>query len=715
MKNLGISFLAACVALSATAAQEKAPPAETTTEERQEKATALETVVVTADKISRPTQTIDSKDLERRTPRSLEEALQYTSGVQANSRGGDDVRVSLRGSGLHSVVFTKQRGTEVFLNGFSINSADGTLDYGLISPAMAEALDVYMGGEAQRLGSTTLGGALNLISPTGRTAVNKLRLDGGSFGFIRGMGSLGVAGESWDAALQFDVKREDGFRDFSKGDAQKAAFNFGNQFTKNLSNRIYVNFARVNQDVSLPITQTELEANPRQGRVNGPPGNFNINSLYKPFYTTNSIFVGDRLTYALGEKSNLEFQVQYQFKDIDFRRPGIPAPPMVASQRGPGWLNAQTHDIGSQLRYVNQGTLAGRENAFTAGLRSAGMWGKETLAPNLQTIKGNKFADGDLFASNTVFFADNRWRVANPLFLNATVNGFYAQRNYKDKMNAGAGGTNVSKNQDYSGVTTRLGADFVFLETNTLFAAYSRNIEPPAFGDLIMIPVPGPAPVVPQRIDVQNLNAQKAHVAEGGYKHKSKYLTFQTTGYLSWLKDEIIRYNPNPGVATVGNQTGVNAPKTRHYGIESVVALTLPLVGKHALRVQGQYTWRENRFDSDKDYGNNLLAGVPTMLLAGELLYQFDSMFYIGPTITATPVSYYADNANTIKANGYYLLGVRAGFSAGPFSVYLEGRNLTNEAYVANLQPELNAAGADQSVYFPGEGRSFYAGAEWRL
>ncbi|MGQ3685142.1 MAG: TonB-dependent receptor family protein [Candidatus Loosdrechtia sp.] len=662
-----------------------------------------------------PTTNIPSRDLEIRTPRSLEEVLQAVPGIQARSRGGDDVRLSLRGSGLQSVVFTKARGADVLIDGFPVNSADGNFDYGLLSPVMAESVQVYHGGEASALGSLTLGGAINLSSPTGRTVVNRIRLDGGSFGYVRGVVSAGFLEGNWDGVAQVEVRREDGFRDFSDNDAQKAAMNIGYAISENVQNRLYLNLARVHQNVSLPITQAELESNPSQGRVNGPPGNFNMNSLNKPFYETLTARIADRLTIVVSPDVFLEVELHYLFRDVDSRRQSLPVPLPLAFLRGPGWLEAKSHDFGGQLRFTQTGTLAGNENRFVGGVRIAGMWGTEKLFPNLQTVKGDKFADGDLFASNVVLYLEDEYDVTDRLTFLGGLRAFYSRRDYDDNFNTGAG--DLSKNQNFSGIAPRIGARWKLNNTVKLFGTFSHNPEPPAFGDIIAIPVRNSAP---QTITIQDLNTQKANVLETGVECFTDTFRWRATVYYSWLKDEIIRFSPEPGIATVGNQVGVNADKTRHYGFEMGFDWTFWQGVERfknrsdSLRLLGQYTLREHRFHKDSTFGNNKLAGVPTQLLYTELLYENASGFYAGPNVSGIPASFPIDNANTFNANSFVLLGARAGWRGKNWSVFFEGRNLTDEAYVAASQNEIDAGGTDQSVFFPGEGRSFYGGAEWR-
>ena len=46
---------------------------------------------------------------------------------------------------------------------------------------------------------------------------------------------------------------------------------------------------------------------------------------------------------------------------------------------------------------------------------------------------------------------------------------------------------------------------------------------------------------------------------------------------------------------------------------------------------------------------------------------------------------------------------------------FLEGRNLSDKTYVATTGVIADANGQDSAQFLPGDGRSFYAGIEWRM
>ena len=90
--------------------------------------------------------------------------------------------------------------------------------------------------------------------------------------------------------------------------------------------------------------------------------------------------------------------------------------------------------------------------------------------------------------------------------------------------------------------------------------------------------------------------------------------------------------------------------------------------------------------------------------------------YYVGPTMetaSSTPV----DMANNAEAAGYAIFGLKFGQQLGKgLSWFIEGRNLGDKKYAAttSVVRDFNAPGTDQAVYLPGDGRSVYAGLQWR-
>lgn len=127
------------------------------------------------------------------------------------------------------------------------------------------------------------------------------------------------------------------------------------------------------------------------------------------------------------------------------------------------------------------------------------------------------------------------------------------------------------------------------------------------------------------------------------------------------------------------------------------------------------YTFSDFRFDHDAAFGDNTLPGAPRHYLRAETLYKHPSGFYAGPNVEWAPKATYVDSANSTKTKPYALLGAKAGYDAGgPFSAYVEARNLADEKYISSVSVTNDARGGDFALYEPGTGRALYAGVKCR-
>jgi iron complex outermembrane receptor protein len=146
---------------------------------------------------------------------TIKDMLDFTPGVMAQSRTNEESRLSIRGSGLSRTYHL--RGLNLYQDNIPIHYADGAADFQDIDPLAFSHVEVYKGANALQLGTATLGGALNFVTPTGYTADPlSLRLEAGSFGTRRAhIGSGQVLGDS-DYAMSFSKQVSDGFRDHSR-------------------------------------------------------------------------------------------------------------------------------------------------------------------------------------------------------------------------------------------------------------------------------------------------------------------------------------------------------------------------------------------------------------------------------------------------------------------------------------------------------------------
>ena len=194
------------------------------------------------------TDVVTHEDYADKSLVSLRDALAFSPGVYLQPRYGQEVRISIRGSGLSRGYH--MRGITLLQDGVPINLADDNGDFQELEPIFFDYLEVYRGANALRFGSGTLGGAINGVTPTGMMASGMyLRADTGSFNTWRGLASYGAAsgaGDVW-AAVSYD--HSNGDRDHAHRESLRFHGNVGLQIADGVENRTYASINRIDQEL----------------------------------------------------------------------------------------------------------------------------------------------------------------------------------------------------------------------------------------------------------------------------------------------------------------------------------------------------------------------------------------------------------------------------------------------------------------------------------
>ncbi|MBS1239614.1 MAG: TonB-dependent receptor, partial [Proteobacteria bacterium] len=195
---------------------------------------------------------------------SLRDALAFSPGVYLQPRYGQEVRVSIRGSGISRGFH--MRGLTLLQDGIPINLADDNGDFQELEPIFFDHLEVYRGSNALRFGSGTLGGAINGVTPTGRDADGLyLRADGGTFNTLRGLVSYGgdSGGTDYWAAVSADTS--DGDRDHARRYSMRFHGNIGFELSDSVTTRFYASLNHIDQELPGALNLATTLASPGTG------------------------------------------------------------------------------------------------------------------------------------------------------------------------------------------------------------------------------------------------------------------------------------------------------------------------------------------------------------------------------------------------------------------------------------------------------------------
>lgn len=639
---------------------------------------------------------VDGADLQRRHTSGLADLLRFVPGVWAESASGsEELFFSSRGSNLDAVNYDKN-GIKLLQDGLPVSTADGNNHNRVVDPLSAQYASVARGANGLTYGASTLGGAIDFVSPTARTSAPlSVFVNGGTFGAVDGRATVGRASGKLDGLLTLETKRWEGFREHSDQERWGVYANAGWQPSDAVTLRAFATYVDNDQRLPGALTRTEAETDPDQASADATGGDYGKVVKTSRFATKASW----RLDADRSLSAGVSYEEQSLFHPIvdkvlvDFDGPGPNAPVEVFSLL----IDTDHRDLGGVVRYDQ--SLGAHD--FVAGLN----YGRGSIrGGNYRNDGGrkngiNEYVDNG--ADGVEAFVSDNWRVSDRV---TVVLGAQYVSALRDVRTTDAASGAVSNPRDrYSGVNPRIGLIAALTNGSAVYCNASRLFEAPTTFEM--------------EDDVRGgnatLDAMTGTVVEVGWRSNSRRgagarWTWDIGAYFARIRDEILSVDdPN----APGNSLTTNVDETIHAGLEALLGGSLPLGGAHRLDPQVSFTLNELSFDGDPVYGDNDLPSVPRYVVRGELLYRHDRGFYAGPTFDFVGKRF-ADFANTYGVGGYSLVGLRGGIAGRQWEVFGEVRNLLDEEYVAAVNV-LNQAAPDARLLYPGSPRAAYVGVRY--
>ncbi|MDD3354021.1 TonB-dependent receptor [Zoogloea sp.] len=642
---------------------------------------------------------VDSDELYQRNISSLADSLRYVPGVWAASLSGADAMFfSIRGSNLDATNYD-MNGIKLLQDGLPVTTADGNNHNRVVDPLAARYAVVARGANALTYGASTLGGAIDFITPTARdTAPRDAFVSGGSHGQLQGRFSAGGVSGPVDGLVTVETKRWDGYRDHSQQEREGLYANAGLQLSDAVRTRFYATYVNNKEELPGVLTRAQWRDDPDQAEAAAVSGNYQVNveTWRVANKTTWEINPDSRLTAGISYEEQRLFHPIVDKVMVDFDGPGPLSPVEVFSLL----INTKQRNLGTSLRY----DLRVADHDLLAGLNygqtkvNGGNYRNDGGHRNGLTQRVDNDADG------LELFLMDRWKIAPRWTVVYGAQAVDASRDVRT--------TTVSSNTvrnpkaDYNSINPRVGLIHQPVPDVELFANLSRLYEAPTNFEL----------EDDVRGNNQTLDAMHGTVFEIGTRGT------RTVGKVRWrwdlaayyarLRDEILSVD-DP--AAPGTSLSTNVDKTVHAGIEALVAASLPLDASGSHRIEPLVSLMVNRFKfvDDRVYGDNDLPAAPSYALKGELLYRSASGFFAGPTLDMVGRRY-VDFNNSYKLDAYTLWGLRAGLTRKSWEVFGELRNLTDKDHIAYTRV-VDVAAPDAAVLYPGEPRSLYVGARFQF
>ena len=629
---------------------------------------------------------------------NFEDLLPRTPGVFLQSENGAEVtKISIRGSGITSE--DEPLGVVFLLDGLNYNQGDGEAILEDFNVGAVRYAEIFRGADALKYGALTLGGAINLVPLTGYDSPPfEVRLEGGSYGYFHGEISGGAVEGLLDQFGSVGFRESDGFREHSRQDTEILFADLGYKFSEQIENRFYLTLDRTNRNLPGGLTKSQLEDTPSQANPLAIVQDWNKEWSYARLADKLSIRT-DEIQFDAGAFWFHRDLENREFFSPDFRQ---------------GIEMFYSDNFGGTLTFVSRHELFGRRNLLTVGLSPQIEDEHSQNYENLFGHTGAPTARGEGISLNVPFYLEDQFYVTPRFSILAGAQAIFAERHFIDEFVTDAQG-NQSTRQDFWGFNPKVGAIYEINHETQAFVNFSRSWQPPSLDNLIEFTEGPDSSVV-----YTPLQPQHAWTIEIGTRGKYSRIQWELSLYRSWLRNELLELNDR-----FGNDIGTtNVPRSIHQGIEAGLEVELLreiLFAKHGYRTADRlsfdqtYTLNDFHFDRDPVYGDNRIAGIPIHVYEAQLLYESPFGFYAGPNLQCNFTHYPVDQANTLFADSYVLLGFRAGYRRNNgFSVFVDCKNLTNQRYAASIDAIADArTEPNPEIFHPGDGRSFYGGVSW--
>jgi iron complex outermembrane receptor protein len=604
---------------------------------------------------------VDADDYRARAAVSLRDALAFSPGVYAQPRFGQEVRLSIRGSGISRGFH--MRGLTLLQDGVPINLSDDNGDFQELDPAILEQIQVFRGANALRFGGSTLGGAVNGLTPTGRTAPGlDLRIDGGSFETLRGKLAAGFANAQGDGWVALNGDASDGDREHAHREALRLNANAGVRLAEGVETRFYFSGQSLRQELPGAIPLATVLSRPRTGVTAGNQQR-NIDSLR----------VQNRTSFDLGA-ARLEAGVFLNAKELD--HPIFQYVDQVSTDYGAfARLNLQTGPLSVLVGATGRfGTVDSKRFVNLAGRKGAATFRAAQKAKTVDVYGEARYRSGELSL------------IAGGIYT-------HGQRRQVQAFPVAARGE-----ADFDQFSPKLGLLWEPRQALQLYANYSRSHELPGFIELAQV-----ASFVP-------LKPQRAWTKEIGARGTIGPARFDISLYRAGIRGELLQFYVDPAGGIPAST--FNAQRTLHQGIEAGLDLDLAAWA----RLRQVYQFSDFRFRDDRQFGNNRLPVVPKHFYRAELRLGREGL-NVSPNLEWVPQGAWADYANTLRTGGYAMLGATAEARLRPgLSLFLDARNLTNRKAVGDISAVVNYAAlatSQRAIFYPVERRAIYGGVRF--
>jgi iron complex outermembrane receptor protein len=631
---------------------------------------------------------LNNSNADRYNKTSLVHAFNSVTGVRMEERSPGSYRINIRGSSLRSPFGV--RNVKVYWNDIPVTDAGGNTYFNQFAFNNFSAVEIFKGPAGSMYGAGT-GGLLLMHSFEGnwQPAVN-IEYITGSYGLQNILAAAGFGQKNGRNLITYAHTESDGYRSHTKSKKDNVSFisRFNISEKQQLTSSILYN--NLFYETPGGLTAAEFTANPKQARPAAggfPSADASKAAIYQKNFT---IGVNHRYSFTADLKNSTTLFGSFaQIQNPTFRN--------YERRNEPGFGGRTSFIYEKKINETKIQIITGAElqkGFFNTQVSK----NKNGIADTLQTNDDIEYFTGSIFAQGDISIKD-LWIITAGASINKSKVDFTRLNKYPV----------VQQGRTYKNeVSPRLALQKKFKKSNAVFVSISKGFSPPTISELL------PSTGVVSTF----LEAEEGINYELGGKVsllKGK-LRLEATGFYFKLNNALVSRKDSSNADYF-----VNAGDTRQKGIEISADYSTSFsqrVFLDQVNIKTAYTLNDFKYGDFKkgktDFSGKRLPSVPNNSISVLADVQFKKGIYLSSTW------YYAskiflDDANTVAADAYHLLGCRAGWklsikSRVKLNFYAGVDNLLDETY--SLGNDINAAAGRYFNAAPK--RNYYAGVSFQ-
>ncbi len=645
-------------------------------------------------------QVITASDIERINPKSVADILNSVPGVTMTLSGTDSLKVHIRGID-NQMYMGEKPGVAIVIDGVPVQETTGKINVDLDN---IESIKVIKGGASYLYGNDAIAGAVIITTKRqkGSKSASKVESETGSFGYKRFLASTNQSFETGALQLQGSYTDSDGYWD----DAFVTIKGINGKYQYYLTDTSDITVGaditkRETGDGNSVSGITEATTNPTSAGYYSYGGYYD-SDLTKTFLTYNN---------DLDENSNFMLRIHSYKDDKNYK------------------LTRYTKDM---FEIWNQ---KGAKGEYRTKVGSFALMGGFDLQRNNTDEISYKISDGSLLDDfNTdedinALYTEIKHQTTKNLITTFNMRYDDITHKYEDNQDST---NNVTP--DYQTASYRLGLNYTLNNLNEIYTSISTGFRTPTVGQISQNQTSlaaDPTLDIPSVIDVE-----KTYNYEVGIKGKTPdnlaysasiyqldredYIGRIAGSYVTSDDEDESNYDNVGDMRSRGFELAINSDKSKTFSYDLAYTYLEAKFTNYTISQQlteNTAGWgASNATYQHLDLSGNYIPRSPKHTVNLAMNYNATDKLTISPEIYYKG-SYYADEANQFKQEGYKVVNLKANYQySKSLEFFAKVDNLLDRNYYEFVTVNSSAlATMEDATIRVAEPRAYYAGLRYNF